>query len=94
MVYLIEPDLNRFGGIQTVDADTMNPVAVLQMAQSLGKISRKVFLVGCEPAVLENDSGEIGLSPQVKRAVPAAVELIESLVGELISESGRNPARV
>ena len=95
-VYLIEPDLNRLDGMQTAlaDAHTTSPITVLQMAKSLGKISRKVFLVGCEPAVLENDSGEIGLSPQVKRAVPAAVELIESFVGELISESRKETAPV
>jgi hydrogenase maturation protease len=89
-IFLIEPDINRLGELEAnaVDPHSMNPVAVLQMAQSLGEISGKLFLVGCEPAVLESD--EIGLSAEVLAAIPQAIEMIESLVAELISENSEN----
>jgi hydrogenase maturation protease len=86
-VYLIEPDLGRLNELEStsVDAHSMNPVAVLQLAQSLGTISGKLFLVGCEPAVLESD--EIGLSASVTAALPTAIEMIDSLVAELLLEN-------
>jgi hydrogenase maturation protease len=83
-VFLIEPDINRLGELEAnaIDAHSMNPVAVLQMAQSLGEISGQLFLVGCEPAILESD--EIGLSAEVSAAIPHAIEMIESLVTNLL----------
>ena len=86
-VFLIEPDLNRLGELETgaVDAHSLNPVAVLKLAQSLGDISGKLFLVGCEPAVLESD--EIGLSEPVRAAMPQALEMIQSLIAELLLEN-------
>jgi hydrogenase maturation protease len=86
-IFLIEPDLNRLGELEStsVDAHSMNPVAVLQMAQSLGTVSGKLFLVGCEPGVLESD--EMGLSEPVRAAIPSAIEMIESLVTELLLEN-------
>jgi hydrogenase maturation protease len=91
-VFLIEPDINRLGELEAnaIDAHSMNPVAVLHMAQSLGEISGQLFLVGCEPAVLENDSGEIGLSPEVQKAIPQAIEMIESLVKNLLESESQN----
>jgi len=51
------------------------------MARSVGGETQRMYLVGCEPAVLETE--ELGLSAAVQAAVPQAVELIESLVREL-----------
>ena len=83
-IFLIEPDLDRLGAweAKAVDPHSMNPVAVLQLAQAIGEIGGKLFLVGCEPAVLESD--EIGLSPPVQAAIPAAVGTIESLIAEIL----------
>ncbi len=87
-VYLIEPDLTKLDQLDagTVDAHSMNPVRVLQMAQSLGGQPGRLFLVGCEPAVLERQDGEFGLSDQVQAAVPKAIEMIESLISDLLQE--------
>jgi hydrogenase maturation protease len=87
-LYLIEPDLHRLDTAQhqAVDAHALNPVSILQMAQSLGRVSAKVFLVGCEPAVLENEEGRIGLSAVVQAAVPRAIEMIEELTANLVGE--------
>jgi hydrogenase maturation protease len=88
-IFLIEPDVNRLGELEAnaVDPHSMNPVAVLQMAQSLGEISGQLFLVGCEPAVLESD--EIGLSAEVSAAIPHAIEMIESLVKNLLESKSQ-----
>ncbi|HEY5778106.1 MAG TPA: hydrogenase maturation protease [Terrimicrobiaceae bacterium] len=84
-VYLIEPDVDAINGQTNVDAHCLNPVAVLQLVQALGGKPGKLYLVGCEPEVLDSD--EIGLSPSVRAAVPQAVQMIEFLVHRLLNES-------
>jgi hydrogenase maturation protease len=86
-VYFIEPEVDPRGGVgmPAVDAHSMNPVAVIQMAQTLGGLSGKLYLVGCEPAVLECEQGEMGLSEPVRKAVPQALRMIESLVNDILS---------
>ncbi|MDB6123267.1 MAG: hydrogenase maturation protease [Pedosphaera sp.] len=88
-VYLIEPDLNEMGRLEVgaVNAHSINPVGVLQMVRSLGGGLGRLYLVGCEPAVLETENGEMGLSAVVQAAVPRAIEMIRSLVIELARES-------
>jgi len=88
-VYLIEPDLNELGNMESTVADghSMNPVGVLQMVRSLGCRPRRLYLVGCEPAALDSDDGIIGLSESVQAAVPRAIEMIESLMSDLLSEN-------
>jgi hydrogenase maturation protease len=71
---------------EAVDPHAMNLVAVLRMAQSLGGVNAKLYLVGCEPAVLDCDDGELELSQQVQTSVPIAVAMIESLVDRLLAE--------
>ncbi len=82
-VSLIEPDLAALEPDtgEVVNAHSLNPVRVLQMVRSLGGQAQRLYLVGCEPAVLETE--ELGLSATVRAAVPRAVELVESLVGAL-----------
>ncbi len=84
--FLIEPDLDALSPptAESGDPHTMNPVAVLQLARTFGALPPRLFVVGCEPAVLENDTGEIGLSPSVRAAVPLAIGMIESLIGDLL----------
>jgi hydrogenase maturation protease len=86
-VSLIEPYLSRLNELEyeAVDAHTLNPVAVLQMAQALGGQIGKLFLVGCEPARLEeNENGDLGLSEAARAAMPTAVSMIEALVAKLL----------
>jgi hydrogenase maturation protease len=63
---------------------SLEPVAVLQLAASLGTKVGRLFLVGCEPAVLEDDDGSMELSAPVREAVPRAVEIIEELLGLIV----------
>lgn len=82
-VYLIEPDREEVQRLApaTPDGHSLDPVSILQLAHSLGGFTGKLFLVGCEPAVLENEDGAMGLSEPVREAVPRAIDLIGSLLG-------------
>jgi hydrogenase maturation protease len=90
-LYLIEPDLNQLDQLdeKMADAHSMNPVGVLQMLRTFGSSPKKLYLVGCEPATLEVEDGEIGLSESVEGAVPQAIELIKSLVDDLLNEKSK-----
>jgi hydrogenase maturation protease len=88
-LYLIEPDIQVLSDPQyrAADAHAMDPVAVIQMARSMGKVCSKLFLVGCETGACENEDGQMGLSPMVRAALPEAIAMIDSLISDL---SGRN----
>lgn len=65
-----------------IDGHRMTPDTVLALLDALcagtgGQPPRRVLIVGCEPASV--DEG-IGLSPPVSEAVPQAVRLIEELL--------------
>jgi hydrogenase maturation protease len=80
-LYVIEPDVT---GPSSIDAHAMNPVSVLQLANSMGTIPGRILLVGCEPATLGGDEGHMGLSDPVVASVEEAVRLIEDLVAKLL----------
>jgi len=86
-VYLIEPDLSQPDHLDETmaDAHSMSPVKVLQMLQTFGGSPGRLYLVGCEPANLELEEGEIGLSKIVEASIPRAIELIRTLVNDLLS---------
>jgi len=58
----------------------MHPEAVLNMLSALGGHLRRVVVVGCEPALVEE---YLGLSTEVAGAVDQAVEIVRDLVAEL-----------
>lgn len=62
---------------------SLEPVAVLHLAATLGTRVERLFLVGCEPAALDDENGSMELSPPVREAVPAAVAMIEDLLDRL-----------
>jgi len=64
-------------GAAPVDAHSMQPEAVLAALHNLGGAVGRVYVVGCQPAAL--DEG-IGLTPPVAAAVPGAVALVRALV--------------
>jgi hydrogenase maturation protease len=69
------------------DAHSLNPANVLQMLRSLGSAHGKLYLIGCEPEILDIEDGRIGLSEVVEAAIPQAIQLIKSLVNDLLSET-------
>ena len=47
--------------------------------------AKNVLLVGCEPATLGGEEGQMGLSKPVEAAVEEAVKLVESLIDRILS---------
>jgi len=87
-ISLIEPDLSSLDeSKQTfVDTHAMNPLNVLRMAASMNGNLKNVLLVGCEPATLGGEEGQMGLSEPVEAAVDAAVTMIKSVVERILQE--------
>lgn len=87
-LYVIEPDPAQAEGM--LDAHSMDPVRVLGLAKVLGSLPARVLVVGCEPAVhMTQDDEEllVELSPAVKAATREAVDLVESVLAELLEDS-------
>ena len=84
-LYLIEPDREELAELtaEVPDGHSLGPVQVLRLVQSSGGKIAQLYLVGCEPAALETEDGEIGLSEPVRAAVPHAVEMIRTVVNDL-----------
>jgi hydrogenase maturation protease len=82
-LYVIEPEVKGGDACPiALDAHTMNPVSVIQMARSMGPISKRIVLVGCEPASLGGEDGRMELSEAVSAAVEPAVKLVHKLIAE------------
>jgi len=63
-----------------VDAHSMSPELVLATLARLGGSVGHIYVVGCQPASLEEG---IGLSPAVAGAVGSAVEMCRQLVADI-----------
>lgn len=91
-VVLIEPDLSELDTLdgEVVNAHSMNPVRVLHLVQTLGGDlpDMQLYLVGCEPATLKAKDGRLGLSDPVQAAVPKAIEMVWSLVQDMLQGGG------
>jgi len=94
-LFVIEPDLNDLNPVGTqqgfVEPHAMNPVNVLRMSTSMGGQLKRILLVGCVPAILGPEEGQMGLSEPVTAAVDEAVTLVQSLVARVLA--GEWPAR-
>jgi hydrogenase maturation protease len=94
-LFVVEPDLQELhsaGGEEGfVEPHAMNPVNVMRMARSMGGQLKRVLVVGCVPATLGPEEGELGLSEPVAAAVDEAVKLVASLVTRILA--GEWPAK-
>jgi len=68
-----------------LDAHGMSPAEVLALLEMLGGTPGRVFVLGCEPAVVEE---HMGLSEPVAGAVDVALVELRRMIGE---ESGARP---
>jgi hydrogenase maturation protease len=97
-LYTIEPDLEELDNLDTgagvVEPHGMNPMKVLGMVKSMGGHFKRILVVGCEPAPLESEEGQLGMSEPVQRAVDEAINLIESLVTNILEEENGRARRV
>lgn len=80
-LYVIEPDPEL--GEPSIDPHAMNPMNVLRTARSMGAVTSRILVVGCEPGDLGPDEGKLGLTKPVAAAVEKAAVLIESLIGRI-----------
>jgi hydrogenase maturation protease len=86
-LYLLDPQLPNGEQVPpSLDAHTMDPVAVLQLVSALGGKVGPIVVLGCEPARLDPDEdGNFGLSEPVSAAVEEAVRMIEELISNVRS---------
>jgi hydrogenase maturation protease len=84
--YFARPEFSDDWAGTTVDAHSMQPEAVLAALHNLGGAIERVYVVGCQPAAL--DEG-VGLTPRVAAAIPAAVTLVRELVATRAAPAGR-----
>jgi hydrogenase maturation protease len=84
-VYLIEPDpLTASAEPPRLEAHAMNPMNVLRTVRAMGGAPGRILIVGCEPADLGPEDGQMGLSEPAQAAVDEAVVLIEALVSRFL----------
>ena len=87
---IIEPDIDTGSGgdemAPAVDAHTMSPDVVLGTLTRLGGSLETVFIVGCQPADLQDG---MGLTPAVAEVVDDAVEMCCQLVSEIVQTAGK-----
>ena len=63
----------------------MNPMNVLRMAKSMGGELKRILLLGCEPATLGPEEGQMGLSEPVAVAVGKAVRVLETVIPKILN---------
>jgi hydrogenase maturation protease len=85
---VLEPEAettsNRW--VPSLDAHTMSPDVVLATLASLGGSVRRVRIVGCQPANLQDG---MELTPAIAAAVEPAVELCLELVADAVQPAGK-----
>ncbi len=87
-IFVFEPEIPQVAGAAAsrdfhsslADAHYTEPTKVLTLARALDVLPPKIFVVGCQPAGYDDFGAEMSLA--VRRAIPAAVERIESIVRE------------
>ena len=88
-ISILEPDVGDFASEETPQADVemhgMNPLNVLRMAARMGAPLKGILLVGCEPATMGPDEGQLGLSAPVEKAVDEAIDLLDSLINKILA---------
>ena len=96
-LYLLEPDLSAVEQLpataRMLEAHSMHPMRVLAAARAMGAVLPRVLLLGCEPASLEREEGQIGLSTSVQAAVDGAVTLLESLIRKFLPQDNSTARR-
>lgn len=88
-LFVVEPDMSEINAETNqgpdVDGHSLDPMKILRLAASMGWPTKRVLLVGCEPATLGPDEGAMGLSEPVSLAVEEAVSLVESVLQRLLA---------
>jgi hydrogenase maturation protease len=86
-IFVIEPEVE--GDLPAVDGHGMDPVNVLALVKTLGGDPPRTLVVGCEPTtILSLDDPDLvaDLSEPVRLALDNAVQVVESLLAELVND--------
>jgi len=84
-LYIIEPESAEADAIES--GHGLDPAKVLAIARKLGAPPGRVLVIGCEPATVAGDTGQIGLSGPVRAAVRPAIEMIHSVIAEFTGQA-------
>jgi hydrogenase maturation protease len=89
-IYVVEPVLDDWSGdmgqMKFMEPHAMNPMSVLRMAAAMGGMPKRVLLVGCEPATLGGEEGQMGLSVSVAGAIDEAMKVVMRLIERILNE--------
>ena len=77
-VYVLR--VENVGAARSVDMHMAVPARVLELAQAMGNLPREVYLVGCEPAMVDDLTME--LSSPVQLAIEPALRNVQALLAE------------
>jgi hydrogenase maturation protease len=93
-LFLIEPEQEQMAKLQNedIDAHRLSATAALRLAEAFGGRPKNLYVVGCEPGELGSDDRLVGLSDSVQASLPAALEMIGSLVTKLLAEEPKTNA--
>ena len=69
---------------RSVDMHMAVPARVLELAQAMGTLPREVFLVGCEPVVVDDLTMELSLP--VQGAIEPALRNVQELLSRVAHE--------
>lgn len=84
-VFVLAPEVRD--AVHQADVHLANPDRVLSMAKTMGVLPRRVRIVGCQPAGMD-DLGA-GLSEPVAAALEVAVARVREIVGGWLGEPTR-----
>ena len=87
-LYVVEIDPAEHGAAG-VDAHGMDPGRVLGLLRAFGGVPPRTYLVGCEPReIVDADVQDVvaGLSEPVRAALDPAIELVRSLLSDIIGQ--------
>ena len=75
-VYVLR--VENVGAARSIDMHMAVPARVLELAQAMGTLPREVYLVGCEPVVVDDLTLE--LSGPVQQAIEPALRNVQELL--------------
>ncbi|HEX5470531.1 MAG TPA: hydrogenase maturation protease [Lacipirellulaceae bacterium] len=97
-LYVIEPELNDKDSADAaamIDLHNLDPAKVLQLAKAFGVPLQRILLVGCEPASIAGaDELPPAMCESVRSAIGPAVELVQSLINQLLAAEQRVPFEI
>ncbi|AXC10337.1 Hydrogenase maturation protease [Acidisarcina polymorpha] len=84
-LYLLEPDLIDAKKSPQVGVEMnphgMDPLRVLQLAFSMGEVTARIYIVGCEPYDFGDElEGRMGLSQIVESTIDGAAAMVDDLI--------------